>query len=1132
MTHSGTATTTVVYADVTGAPTDDAGSAADAAVAIIERFGAEVLDSGDDGVLAVFGAASDAVAAGAAMQRADSGVSASVGIDAGDVSWDHDSCFGSPVVVARRLAGEAVPGQVLVSSVVRLMAGARAGVSYRRLGPVRLDGVDLAVEVSEVAVRDEPASRPDWPFPPTLPVSDRPFVGRRAELAEIRGAWARVAGGGSEVVLIGGEAGAGKTRLATEAACELHAGGAVVLSGLNDSELSLPYQPWIMVIDQLLSNLGPDAIRQRRDELATLRVLDPRIERHVTGLGRPEAVDPEVQRNLLWQALASLLSAATEVAPVVLVLDDLHWAGQQTLDMLRHLARTAPVARLLVIGTFRDPNDVAGGPLGATLADLRRSERTTRIKLAGLDLESVLELVAARRPGTPAANAELGAVVAERTGGNPFLVCELCLHLDQASDAPVPDSVVEVVGARTQRLSPDARHAAEVIAVAANRVPFAVVRDAAGLDEDRTGAAVTELVDTGLVDEVAAPAPEYQYAHALLREAVVATMAGPRQLRLHLALARAIERAHEADRRSVLPELARHFAASAVVGGRDKALYYGRRAAAQARQTASYDEGVSVLRTVLDAVPGTDPDQVDVAIDLIDLLQRSGHHAESLTVGRDAFDAAQAMGDVRRQAEVALQCERVNHLSGGGGPDIAEMLEIVLAQVGADDERIRVRLRSALGRARSLAGDADAQELIESALRDARQLGDEEALALAIEVSLLGTQSPEVQLARSHELEQLTTSRRDPWAAMWATANRVRVLLIMGRLIEAAEELEAHRVTAYRHRFVLFQFMSCVLRSVLHLTAGRFDEAEAAAEEAESIGLSDSGSGSGIYGLLMFSIRREQGRLEEMRPVLALLARTGQRAGVWSPGAALAAAEIGLLDEARACFATVAPDRFGGIPRDNVWPAALTFLSETALLLEERDEAPVLLDELAPYGGRTLMAGFTTSFGPTDRLRAALSELCGRHEDADRLIAAGRELAVRSGSPVWLARVEHTQAWILDGRGDAAGAAEHHRVARALGEPLGMRSISRRPARTSAPAPVAAAPAVLPVGLSPREGDVLALIATGCSNREIAEHLMISPNTAANHVRSILQKTGCANRAEAAAFAVRQGLATQADVGR
>jgi DNA-binding CsgD family transcriptional regulator len=198
------------------------------------------------------------------------------------------------------------------------------------------------------------------------------------------------------------------------------------------------------------------------------------------------------------------------------------------------------------------------------------------------------------------------------------------------------------------------------------------------------------------------------------------------------------------------------------------------------------------------------------------------------------------------------------------------------------------------------------------------------------------------------------------------------------------------------------------------------------------------------------------------------------------------------------------------------------------LLLDDRDQAGVLVEELAPFAGQTLMAGFTISFGPADRLRSALSQLLDRPDEADRLITSARELAVRARSPVWEARVEQTHSWILARRGDAAGAARHHEAARELAQPIGMRSVLDppvvRPVVVTARAPGSARSA-RPDGLSGREGEVLALLAEGCSNRDIAARLLISPNTAANHVRSILQKTGCANRAEAAAYHVRSGVA-------
>jgi hypothetical protein len=261
------------------------------------------------------------------------------------------------------------------------------------------------------------------------------------------------------------------------------------------------------------------------------------------------------------------------------------------------------------------------------------------------------------------------------------------------------------------------------------------------------------------------------------------------------------------------------------------------------------------------------------------------------------------------------------------------------------------------------------------------------------------------------------------------------------------------------------------LESVLALIEGRLDDAEAAAEAAESLGYShDDLADSGVYGMLMFTIRRDQGRLEEMRPVVALLARVEQPPGVWAPGLALALAELGFPAEARQALTGIAADGFAGVPRDSVWPAAVALLAEAAVELEEKGIAEILLVELEPFAGEALMAGFTTTLGPADRLRAALSEQVGRSDDADRWISAARDLAVRAGSPTWLARVEHTHAWILARRGDEEGAGRHYEAPVAIAEPIGMRRIvDHPPQRVSAASPPTAPGGQLPEGRSERE---------------------------------------------------------------
>lgn len=1098
----------------------------------VDDHGGRVLKSGGDGVMAVFDAASDAVMCSIGVQRAvrraSPEIGVRIGIAAGDVSWEGDDCFGLPVIVAKRLESAADPGTVSVSAVVQMMAGNRASVIYRPLDPLRLKGIDdpvaaFAVEAAfeaEAEVAD--SGQAAWPFPTTLHTSERSFVGRDAELALLRTAWLRTTEGGSEFVLIGGDAGGGKTRLATELARECHRDGAVVLHGLNDSELALPYQPWVMTLEQLIAMLPSASIDACRDDLAVLRLLHPRIDRQIPGLPATEQLDPETQRHNLLQGVASILREVTALAPTVLIIDDLHWAGPQSLDVLRYLARTAPVSGLLVLVTFRDTDDEVSGALGATLADLRRLDRASRLKLGGLDASAIEKMLAEHREGKSSDLGDLAAEITARTGGNPFFVSELCLHLgDQTTE--VPESVVEVVAARVNRLPLDARRAAELLAVAANRVALPVLGDALALGDAALGTAVSELVGSGLATEGADTTPTYQYTHALLRDAVMTSLGASEKLHLHRALAEAIESVYEADRRSVLPQLARHYAAAVVAVGPGKAIYYGRRAAAQARQTAAYEEGVSVVRTVLGAVPDIGPDRLELAVDLIDLLQRSGHPVESATIGLAEFRSAAEQGEVRLMAELALQSERVGNLAGGGGPAVEAMLDAVLAT--DVDERTRLRLRAALAREKWMTGRDDAVEHVEVVLADARRFGDDAALALALEASIFpGSEHPDV-LDRTMELEALTIKLGDPWSAMWATGNRVRILIKLGRLDEAAVAAAHHREIASRYRFFLFQFMAEMFDGILAMVHGRFDDADAAAERADELGLSDDDmADSGIYGMLMFTIRREQGRLEEMRPVLSILSRASETPGVWSPGLALASAELGMMDDARTAFDLATAPGVANIPVDSIWPTTIGFLAETAILLEDESVAADLLELLDRLAGQGIMAGFTTTLGPADRLRAALSELIGRPSDADAHIEAAREFARRSGGAAWMARVEHTQAWICGRRGDRPGYDDHFARACAIAEPIGMRSITDHPPGTASDAVPVETTSVLPDGLSPRESDVLAHMSRGSSNKEIAEALLISPNTAANHVRSILQKTGCANRAEAAAYAVRNGI--------
>ena len=184
------------------------------------------------------------------------------------------------------------------------------------------------------------------------PVSD--FVGREAERTELEGIWSAVAAGARRTVLIEGEAGAGKTRLAFEFARQCCNEGAAVLLGACDTELALPYQPWVQALEHLVTAMPPAIAATLGDHLADVCQIAPQIERMVPGLVRPAPTDPETERYRLFKAVDALVREVTQRWPLVIVIDDLHWAGAQTLALLRHLAGSTDPARLLVVGTFRD----------------------------------------------------------------------------------------------------------------------------------------------------------------------------------------------------------------------------------------------------------------------------------------------------------------------------------------------------------------------------------------------------------------------------------------------------------------------------------------------------------------------------------------------------------------------------------------------------------------------------------------------------------------------------------------------------------------------------------------------------------------------------------------------------------
>jgi DNA-binding SARP family transcriptional activator len=438
------------------------------------------------------------------------------------------------------------------------------------------------------------------PRPLRFPASAR-FVARDRELARLRGLWAEVAGGAGAAVVVAGEAGIGKTRLAAELARGVQLAGGLVLYGRCDEGLAVPYQPFVEAFRPAVRAMAPERLRA---ELGPFLPELVRLLPELGALGEPARADPETGRFALFEAVSALAEAATRQRPALLVLDDLHWAATPTLLLMRHLIRSERALRALVLATYRDTELDIRDPLAELLADLQRDASVATMTIGGLDERETASLLeAATGQAVEAHGAELAQLLHAETGGNPFFIRELLAHLVESGAIDrvgerrtgprmvaieVPEELRHVIQQRVARLSEPARRALSVAAVAGTTFSVRIV--ARVLDgESALLDALDEAAAAGLLTE--AGHGDYAFAHELVRETIYAGLSSPRRTRLHRQLGEALEALVDAD--TQLEALAYHFAEAAQDGEARKAAAYALAAGRSAIERGGYEEAAA-----------------------------------------------------------------------------------------------------------------------------------------------------------------------------------------------------------------------------------------------------------------------------------------------------------------------------------------------------------------------------------------------------------------------------------------------------------------------------------------------------------------------------------------------------------
>lgn len=391
-----------------------------------------------------------------------------------------------------------------------------------------------------------------WAPPPLTPRlatwRHLPLVGRRRELQAVEEVWGEVLQGRRQVLLVGGEPGAGKTRLAAEVAGALHDDDVAVLVGSCSADAGVPYQPFAEMLDQLFGTTPPGALAPVLDEGAReLRRLTTGVARHRPDLAEVGAGHGELRRDL-FDAVARLLTSLSADRTLAVVLDDVHWAQAPTLALLEHVLQACTATRLLVLATFRTTAPDRSEELAARLADLHRLEGVRRLDLGGLDTEAIAEFVSLRS-GLPLHEARpAAALLRDRTGGNPFFLRELWGELQRhggvgalRSPGQVPASIGDALAARLAGLEHHVRSVIELAAVLGDTFGLATLLAAGEVDRDLTIAGVDSACDLGLIELIDPGSSRYSFIHALTRQAVTDRMPHARRMVLNVRAAQALE---------------------------------------------------------------------------------------------------------------------------------------------------------------------------------------------------------------------------------------------------------------------------------------------------------------------------------------------------------------------------------------------------------------------------------------------------------------------------------------------------------------------------------------------------------------------------------------------------------------
>jgi tetratricopeptide (TPR) repeat protein len=749
----------------------------------------------------------------------------------------------------------------------------------------------------------------------------------------------------------------------------------------------------------------------------------------------PPQLPPEQERRRMFNGVLNFISRAAQAQPLLLVLEDLHWADDSTMLLLQHIAHRLQEIPVLLVGTYRDTELDVALSLAKALKELLRQRLAHDVLLKQLPEEDVSAMLEGRSGQEPPSR--LVEVIYEETEGNPFFVEEVFKHLAEeeklfdsegqwlsdvrVEERDVPRGVLLVIGHRLERVSEKCRRTLARAAVIGRGVSFRLLNELIELDEDALFDAIEEAARAQLISIVTIQGEDrIAFAHELIRQTLLSDLSTPRRRRLHLRIAEAMEQLYAGALEEHAADLVHHF--HQADGDPEKIIGYAVLAAERANAQTAYEETVAQYQRGLKAVEDLQPIDELRRCDLLVALGHARGNAGDPARAEEAFfeviDIARKLPAPERFAEAVLGLWRSRMMLAVADQEAIGLLEEGLELLPEEDGALRASLLGQLSEFLTNAGIQENRSAVsEQAVAMAQRVGDPKALVYALRSRALLMERPVAdRIAAAAELAELERELGRPEGADWGLiflchhhterGDVAAADACLAKLKEVAEEL-SHPTTIWRAK---------VIEAMRALMTGKLDEADRLAFEAFGVGqkVAEENAGQYLIGAMLI-LRWLQGRLAELEDMWGSASEPYAEVPLYRSVNAWFHLMLGREDKAREEFERLAEHGFDKLPQDFLSTYfMLMFLSEVAFAIGDTRRAVVLYNLLHPHADYLLMVGMHCAcLGATTHWLGMLAGTLKRWDDAVEHFEDAIETNARVGARPWLARSQHEYARML-----------------------------------------------------------------------------------------------------------------------